>query len=174
MTLTDWTARPPRPADCKCELCVEACNSHPGWFMPGEAEKLARAKGVKLQELFDADLGVDWWEPEDELGNEEPIFVLAPRLGWKDGGTEYPGNPDGRCAWLINGLCAVHDLGKPYECAMAHHDNREQSGEGFHREVAAAWNKPRHQKLIRRLLGREPEVSVYEGGFCGLLGRLFG
>ena len=68
------------------------------------------------------------------------VFVLSPAIVGESTGEMFPGNPMGTCVFFKDG-CTIHDKGKPA-----------------------------HQKMIRELLGREPETAGYDG----LLGRILG
>lgn len=129
---------------CSCSACVSACEYKPGWFMPGEAEKLAEALGVDLKTLFKKHLQVDYWARA-----EGDILVLSPRINNRRGGTRFPFNPMGQCHWLKDGLCEIHEKGKPFECAQNMHDGTDPRV--HHEAVAMAWNTPEHQKQIEDL-----------------------
>jgi Fe-S-cluster containining protein len=118
--------------------------------------------GLTLKELFEKHLAVDWWEEGSEFDHN--VFVLAPRLAGEDAGTEYPGDPQGRCALLTSGddRCSIHTLGKPHECRVYHHAMPRQEGKDLHLATAKLWDNPEAQKQIVELLGREPEASYYE------------
>lgn len=139
--------------ECKCDGCVRACKMKPGWFMPGEAEILAENMGMTLQELFNQHLGVDWWNADEEI--QEDVFVLAPANIHMDTGGEYPKFPEGQCKFLVDGLCTIHEKGKPFECVALNHVE-----EYNHADTAKAWNKPEHQAQIEMLLGRKPEAKI--------------
>jgi hypothetical protein len=47
------------PLSCTCPTCKNACKERVGFFLPGEAEKVAEFKGLELQQLFDDFLTVD-------------------------------------------------------------------------------------------------------------------
>jgi hypothetical protein len=147
-----------RNRPCQCEACCSACEHKPGWFKPEEIAPLAKAMGLTEQELFDQHLMVDWWVG-DEHTDMQNVFVLSPATVNIPAGDMSPFDARGVCHWFKNGKCAVHKLGKPYECGAYHHtDNGEVN---HHRDAADAWNKPEHQDKIRELLGREPEVPDY-------------
>jgi len=140
--------------ECTCDHCKKACTYKPGWFMPGEAEIAAKHMGLTMQEFFDQYLGVDWWTDNDD------IFVLAPALVGEETGSEYPGDPKGRCVFFnSDGLCDIHPV-KPYECVKLICDDKETAKR--HEKVAMAWKL--HQNQIKDLLGREPEASEYNSG----------
>lgn len=46
--------------DCRCNVCKQACEFKPGWFLPGEAEKAADYFDLDFWEFFNAFLGVDF------------------------------------------------------------------------------------------------------------------
>jgi len=129
---------------CSCKKCKHACQHKPGWFLPGEAEKVAIFLKMSLEELFNKKLSVDWWESNDD------IFLLAPVLIGKTPGAEYPSDPCGVCIFYKKGLCEIHPV-KPYECHDMFHDN--ESGD-IHERVALAWKD--HQDQLVNLLGRQP------------------
>lgn len=136
---------------CSCHGCQRACETKPGWFLPGEAEKAAALLNIPLQQFFNEYLGVDWWE--DSLN---PIFVLAPATTDMDTGEEYDSNPRGICIFYKDGLCTIHDA-KPFECREFLHGDSRDTTYKRHQSVAAAWEE--NQKQISDLLGRKPESS---------------
>lgn len=146
--------------ECTCDKCKRACTYKPGWFLPKEAEKAAEHLGLSFKEFFDKYLGIDWWE-----GDKEDIFVLAPALVGEEIGSEYPGDPEGKCVFFNKDeLCDIHPV-KPFECAELVCDDTKTHER--HKAVAMAWKK--HQNQIIELLGRKPESKVYHGGLFDLL-----
>jgi Fe-S-cluster containining protein len=157
---------------CSCEKCAGACGHKPGWFKPEEIAPLATALGLTEKQLFDQYLQVDWWEG-DEATDGEDVFVLSPAVVDGDVGDMFDHDPRGECVWFIGGKCAVHDQGKPFECAAYHHADQKEKWSGAHQEAAVAWNSPEHQAKVKELLGRDPEKSggwsiFNEMGFGGL------
>lgn len=151
--------------DCTCDKCSAACVNKPGWFLPGEAERAAAHLGIPLVQFFRDHLGVDWRE------GEPTTFVLAPALTTMEPGTEYPGDPQGRCVFLgEDGLCTIHPV-KPFECREYLHDQARAETQARHEQVADAWKD--YQQQIKDLLGREPEEALYFGPFGWLFGGLF-
>ena len=149
---------------CSCERCQGACQHKPGWFRPEQIAPLAAALGLTEQQLFDHYLQVDWWVVDD--GNE--IFVLSPGVVRGDLGGMFDRDPRGTCVWFKDGKCAIHELGKPYECASWRHDTPEGCGQVVHHETARSWAD--HADKVRQLLGRDPESR----GSWGLMDMLFG
>lgn len=146
--------------ECTCDSCKAACSRKPGWFLPKEVEKAAKHMELSLQEFFNQYLGVDWWV------RDSPIFILAPALIGEDPGTEYPGDPQGKCVFFnAEELCNIHPV-KPYECAQL--TCHEDKSSDRHEKVAMAWKD--HQPQIIKLLGRKPIETEYFGGFAGLFG----
>ncbi len=133
---------------CECEQCSNACSIKPGWFMPGEAEKVADYLGKSLQELFDTHLGVDWWVSDLD------VFLLTPATKNMESGQEYDSNPRGVCVFFDNGLCTIHSV-KPYECKEYMHNDTSTKVSNRHKLVADAWHD--YQDSIGALLGREPQ-----------------
>jgi len=142
---------------CSCDDCKKACSHKPGWFLPGEIEKVADYLNIDLRELFDTKLGVDWWVrfPDD-------IYVVAPATIEMTPGSEYPGNPRGQCQFYKDGLCSIHPV-KPYECKEYHHEDTHGEVKSRHEFVSETWES--QQDWIEKLLGREP---VSEGWLFSL------
>ena len=129
---------------CFCDNCQAACRHKPGWFLPGEVERVAEYLEISLPELFQTKIAVDWWVEEHD------IFVLLPALDNEEAGEEFPADPRGICIFFKDGLCEIHPV-KPFECREMIHD---QLNQGRHKQVADAWRS--HQNQIIELLGREP------------------
>lgn len=144
---------------CTCDKCKSACQYKPGWFMPGEAEKLALHLGITVQDLFDTKLAVDWWVDDPD------VFLLSPAIISGEIGTEFPADPRGECIFFEKGLCKIHPV-KPFECREGFHEG-DQSGR--HQQVADAWRS--HQEQIERLLDRQPQSQNFSL-FDSLLGGL--
>lgn len=145
---------------CKCTPCQDACKSKPGWFLPGEAEKLVDFFGLNFEEVFKKKLAVDWWEADDRFEND--VFVLSPNVVGGDPGEEFDSDPNGVCVFYVNGECSIHEV-KPFECAEhIHTESREEIAER-HMGVARAWENEQDQ--IEELLGRKPMSSQYNSIF---------
>ena len=163
--MSDLTSE--KVAACQCESCRGACENKPGWFAPKQIAPLARKLGLSQQQLFDRHLSVDWFEDPDG-----DVFILSPKLKGKKGGEMCGGDPRGTCAWFMNGKCAIHEKGKPLECARLGHGPDGKMLSIKNEKIADMWRDPKQQKKIRKLLGREPETSPFIGG--GLFGGIFG
>ena len=133
--------------ECQCKYCQSSCRSVPGWFMPGEAEKVAEYLETTLPDFFKKYLGVNWW------CGEEDIFLLAPATTRITPGTEYPANPKGQCIFFKDVLCQIHPV-KPFECAQSSHDDSSKVVDTRHYDIALAW-QDYHQQIVD-LLDREP------------------
>lgn len=144
--------------ECSCNDCKAACEFKPGWFKPGEAEKVAEYLGLTMEELFKTKLGVDWYE---NLGDGD-VFVLAPAITTMTPGSEYPSNPRGRCIFFKDGLCSIHSV-KPFECRESHHSDSAENIRVRHREAAESWIDEQGQ--IKDILGRTPKSSYYGGSW---------
>lgn len=140
--------------DCNCLQCQAACQRKPGWFAPGEAERVGVYLGMSLPELFQHYLMVDWFERT----NANPIFVLSPAIKGHTAGSEFPANPQGECVFYENGQCRIHPV-KPEECrgVMA---CKSQHGPPWPLRLAIRWNSATDQRQIRQLLTREPKTSI--------------
>lgn len=139
--------------DCSCEHCQSACTVKPGWFLPGQAEKVARYLGKSLKELFDESLSVDWWVGAD------PLYLITPAVVGREGGM-MPGSGRGTCVFFKDGKCSIHAV-KPFECRMMKHDDTREQVQRRHRMVAHAWEGRKHQRQIRELYGDEPQTEDY-------------
>ena len=137
---------------CTCRECRTACKYKPGWFIPGEAEKVAPYLNIELKELFDTKLMIDWWcdYPKD-------IFLLSPAIINEDAGQEFTADPKGQWVFYKKGLCEIHPV-KPFECKESLHNI-----ESFdtHKNVANKWKN--NQQQIKNLLDREPVSKSYYG-----------
>lgn len=144
---------------CTCDRCVSSCHRTPGWMKPGEAEKIATYLHISLRKLFREKLAVDWWT------GTTPTFVLSPAIVGKAKGAEMPYVAKGTCVFLKEGRCSIHPV-KPFECAVSFCGDGPVERKGSAHEVCAkAWMKPKHQKQITELLGREAEEahgSIFE------------
>ena len=145
---------------CECDVCRHACEHKPGWFMPGQAEKVAEYLNMSVEELFKTKLMVDWWEQDED--HPEDIFLLSPGIVGEEPGSEFPSDPRGTCVFYKEGKCSIHPV-KPFECADSIHGER---GEYRHNDIALAWQP--HQEQIKKLLGREPQSEYFEPEFMGL------
>ncbi|MFQ5850905.1 MAG: YkgJ family cysteine cluster protein [Candidatus Binatia bacterium] len=136
---------------CRCDICQGFCRTKPGWFKPGEAEKVAEFLKLDLERLFDGYLLVDYW-----LRRKSDILVLSPGIKESLPGRRFPLNPRGECVFFKNGLCKIHPV-KPYECRVAHHASSDQSA---HEKVAKSWDNKKRQRQAKTLL-RRTKTSPY-------------
>lgn len=144
--------------ECVCDKCRTACVHHPGWYMPGEAEKTAAALGMELKDFFDLYLVVDYW-----IGDQGNIYVLMPATKQYPAGSVVPFDPDGECVFFRNQRCNIHD-NKPFECSLYMHSDTRDEVRQRHEDVAKAWDTPEHQAKIVQLLGHDPEPPEFNFG----------
>ena len=154
-------------SECRCYRCVSACYRFPGWFEPGQAERVAEHLGTTVEDLFRSRLIVDYWCD----GCRDDIYVLAPSNQRNEPGEVVPFlKPDGRCTFLTDdNRCEIHEV-KPTECAIDHH---EMSDEDYYRWRAAnaeSWRA--HRESIIQLLGKHPEPPSNAERVIGALGIL--
>jgi Fe-S-cluster containining protein len=104
-------------------------------------------------------LMLDWWEPSDELGNEDRIYLLCPAAEDCEGCFAPIGDflemalglfEKGQCTFLKAGKCEIHDSGfKPLECRTAHHDREDEELPLDERaSIAAAWMTDRGRQIV--------------------------
>lgn len=136
-------------SECQCNVCKNACRRCPGWFMPGEAEKVAEYLSLPFNEFFKQYLGVNWWVSGPD---EDDIFILAPAIISMTPGQEYPFDPQGQCIFFKNNLCEIHTV-KPYECKHYIHTTKK-SDLTMYKKIANAWKN--HNIQIVKLLNRKP------------------
>ena len=150
--------------ECQCERCRDACYHKPGWFAPGEAERVADYLKLPLQELFDTKLMVDWLTAGEDTVGTAPVFILSPAVTRSSPGGEFDANPRGRCVFYVDDKCSIHAV-KPMECRLW----SCQVDGVVHKEVGQTWERPDHQQQIETLLGRKPveDDSMYGSGFFG-------
>lgn len=104
---------------CTCDACVARCVAFPGWMRPLEAEMALNA-GLAQR------LMLDWFEPDDDYGNNDRIDVLCPAAVGRGGhfapemsllGMLSNELPPSRCTFLIGNRCDIHSSGfKPSQC----------------------------------------------------------
>lgn len=103
--------------DCSCRQCVSACETYPGWFAPGEAEKAADYLQIPFEEFKKA-LVVDHCSAP--YAKNAP-YVWSPRKEKVDEGiqirTGYHQRMTGKCVFLKDMKCLIHPV-KPYECRV--------------------------------------------------------
>lgn len=105
------------PRDCVCEKCVEACHRHPGWFLPGEAEKVAEFLGMEFTEFEKRFLIKD--HASNQAASDAP-YVYSPRKPEVDKPDEtirsaWRQGCHGDCVFLKEDRCSIHPV-KPFEC----------------------------------------------------------
>lgn len=139
----------PTPPECQCQRCQRGCTYKPGWFMPGEAEVVAAHLGMSLPELFQAKLGIDWWDRTQHEGGN--IDLLAPAVtNWEPGVRYSEDDPLGQCVFYENGRCSIHEV-KPFECRHSHHSMSLREHRHLHARVAEAWDTPESREQIAAL-----------------------
>ena len=143
---------------CMCSECVSLCERNPGWMIPEEASTaISRGFGSKLMR--------DWLEPDEKVGNEERVYVLAPASSGCCGqdapefdffdfipgftGGELP--IKGRCVLLSKDRkCEIHNSGfKPLQCrkniGCATNENHVDNY-----DVARLWHNVTAQNIVKR------------------------
>lgn len=135
--------------ECSCECCRQACKTRPGWFSPGEVEKLASITGKTVKEIFDQYLAVDFYFDEGEN-----TAVLAPATIAMETGTEYPFDPRGQCVFYKDDKCQIH-AAKPNECSFYDHGKSEEVCFENRLKIVEDWKN--NQNQIEELLQRKPE-----------------
>ncbi len=145
---------------CSCAECAGYCKRRPGAFAPEQINILAENLGLTPQALFDGFLSIDPWlggDSEDGVA----FWVIMPATTNGNPGGENAFDPRGRCVYLTeDDRCAIHEAGKPVECAHDYHGlSSDQSS--AHETFFRAWDKPEHQARIRELMGCEPMAPSF-------------
>lgn len=143
--------------ECRCDDCSDGCHESPGWFAPGQAERVAEHLGVTLEELFRDKLVVEYWAGGID-DHATDIHVLAPANYASTSGEKAEfSKMRARCVFLDNeGLCSIHPV-KPKECALSHHNMDQDAYLAWRKDNVRAWIG--RQDQIDQLLGEHPEES---------------
>lgn len=143
---------------CDCTGCKSACKTKPGWFLPGEPERVAEFLKITPKELFDNYLAADWYSSADL---DKDVFVLSPAVIGNPTGALFPFKPTGTCVFLDeNGSCKIHSVA-PFECKEYIHSDTKELTTTRHKNIALEWKDK--QESIKVLLGSEPEVPLFTG-----------
>lgn len=137
----DFLKEEPRES-CSCGVCAKACEIRPGWFLPGEAEKVAEFLEISFKTLFDERLTVDFYLDVNDDDNKplRDAYVLSPALKghvWAGGMAPY--EYKGTCTFLDGSKCSIHDV-KPFECRAYQHDDTAETVHERHKQIAKAWD----------------------------------
>lgn len=139
------------PTSCACRKCRGFCCAEPGWFLPGEAEKLAEALGVEFKKFFDDKLMVTY---SDDYGHDH-VFGIAPAFSMYGGGIVKPVQSDyGHCIFFDDtkpNSCEIHEH-RPYECREQHHEISEKDLSRLHKAIVNEWEKEEHKEKLREVL----------------------
>lgn len=141
---------------CICDQCVAACRNKPGWFKPGEVEKVAEFLGMSLQQLFNEKLQVDYWVGK----GKGDIYNLTPGIIEEMERKVVPWFPHGTCVFLKDDRCEIHSV-KPFECRetlCSCCDTKTEIKVSPHQEAGLAWNNEEDQEQVNTLL------KIYENG----------
>lgn len=104
--------------ECTCKHCVSACHVTPGWFLPGEAEKVAKFLKMPFEKFAEKYLIKD--HCSNQSASRAP-YVWSPRKIGADLPTDkirpaHTQEIQGTCVFLKDDRCSIHKV-KPYECA---------------------------------------------------------
>lgn len=111
---------------CGCDDCKAACLNSPGWFLPGEIERLADYLNLTLEALFRKYLAVGITELPDgskRHGVMPHKFRDHKRPGhvWTLAELAEPG----RCVFYDHGKCEIYPV-RPFECSRMIHSHRKE------------------------------------------------
>ena len=127
---------------CACQKCIGMCN-RPCWPLPEEAAYL-------IEQGYADRMMNDWWvgggEASSDGDYQRDIQIICPANTGNEG-QRAPSWPTGTCT-MLNAveLCDIHDVCKPHEGRVAHHDS--DTGE-THRAVAMAWNTDLGRSVVK-------------------------
>lgn len=136
---------------CSCEDCKSACRRKPGWFTPGQIERVAEHLQIPLAQLFKTKLAVDFYYGEGDDSDGIDRFAISPAVVGNEPGQEFPVKPVGRCVFYEKGRCTIHAV-KPDECRLMLHSIAPTPRDHLRR--AKEWDP--HRAQIIELLGHEP------------------
>ena len=129
-------------------------------MLPDEAERAIKAGLAR-------DLMLDWFCPDEKVGNDEDIYVLAPASINHQSGYA-PAMPlsvlfgvlNEKCVLLKDGLCTIHNSGfKPWQCRTTF-ACRGLSDSKY--DIVPAWRTPEALALVERwktIVNFEDEAS---------------
>lgn len=143
---------------CSCAVCVSACSRCPGMMSPDDARKAIDA-GMSGRLMLD-------WRGGDDPFDGNNVFVLsAAVVGYEGEYAPYP-DPDrgfvgvylfglngiGRCNFLVNDRCSIHDSGfKPIECREALSCGRQSMSRD---DIAKLWDTPEGKVTVEEWRNR--------------------
>ena len=136
----------PNTTECNCSKCRALCSRNPGWPLPAEARAAIEA-GYANRYMR------DWLEPDEDIGNTDRIFVIAPAArGY--GGSDAPemelfdfNFKKGRCVFFVKNACELHASGfKPIQCRMALGCRENECPDNY--DIARAWNTVEGREVV--------------------------
>lgn len=142
---------------CTCSTCQAACMEKPGWFIPGEAEEVAKYLDMTLQELFDTYLAVDWFVDNDNDNDNVKSFILSPITKDIKPGTYFPFFPAGECIFFRDKRCMIHPVA-PKECRDFVHGQTFTEAMANHKAIAHSWKDDEGQ--LESLLGDKLSLPI--------------
>lgn len=137
---------------CACNTCKGACTTKPGWLKFGDEIIIAKELNLSVKELFQKHLLVDWWQ--DNEGQD--YYGLTPCVTRISPGGMFTFNPRGQCVFFKDELCDIHSV-SPFECGAHIHTDSDDQVMNNHRQAAQTWNCEEGKRLIKELLGKDPE-----------------
>ena len=144
--------------ECFCSTCVDACKVRPGRFLPKEVKQVAKLLNISEKELFETKLAVDHDTVEVSNKNKE-VYILSPAIDTSEPGGMYPFYPIGRCIFLKNDRCEIHQA-KPFECREYIHSDSNDSISERSDIVLRAWYNKENQLYIKKLLGEHLKINL--------------
>ena len=145
---------------CDCDACKSACMNKPGWFLPGEIEKVADYLKISVQELFNEYLAVDHY-CKFEKDTHEEYFIISPATIDFEPGQMFPFYPGGTCVFFKDQKCIIHPVA-PFECRQYHHSMKVKDVYEIHCNIALQWTSKKDQ--IKKLLGQDPVIPTPKAG----------
>ena len=146
-------------SSCTCEICRNACNNRPGWFVPEQVPEIEAYFAKKLSDFLGKELAIDWG---NDMDMRENILLLAPNIEGNQS-IQYPANPRGKCVFFKEGRCAIYSI-RPYECGVANHMDGEEKDFLRHVAIASQW---KHSTLLDDY---KAKIVCYQPTFDDLYG----
>lgn len=127
-----------KPISCKCEQCKNQCRISPCLGTPADIEKIIDAG-------YGNKIFLTTWAAGVLMGVTSD-FVMMYQAEMTDNG----------CAFLVDGLCSLHDLGlKPTEGRLSHHTQEVSvlgpASKNLPWLVAKEWLDPANEQTILRI-----------------------
>ncbi len=151
---------------CSCDACKEACLNSPGWFLPGEVERLADYLNLTLEALFRKFLAIGTTHMPDG-SRRHGVMPHKLRDHKKPGAlwTLAELAEPGRCIFYDHGKCSIYPV-RPFECSRMIHSHRKETKQ-LRQFIVEQWTRGPLQIyeawVGRRLFPKHVPAGAHDG-----------